>query len=74
MFGLFTEAKLNVWAHKPSPSADWLESLVEQKRTEQLPHTLQELSLLSEEASFRLLEALLNLTQPLVQQLINNMM
>jgi len=71
-FGLFTEAELDVRAHKPSPSADWLEPLAEQKRTEQLPPTLQEFFLLSEEASFRRLEALLNSTQPLVQQPIND--
>ena len=73
-FGPFTEAELDVRAHKISPSADWLESLAEQKRTERPPPVLQELFLLSEEASFRRLEALLNLTQPLVQQLINGMM
>jgi hypothetical protein len=73
-FGPFTEAELEIRAHKPSPSADWLETLKEKRRTEAAPLALQELFLLSEEASFRRLEALLASTQPHAQPLINAMM
>lgn len=73
-FGPFTEAELEVQAHKPSPSADWLETLKEKRRTEAPPLALHELFLLSEEASFTRLVALLALTQPHAQPLISALM
>lgn len=70
-FGPFTAAELTVRAHKPSPSADWLESVKEARSIDSLPPPLPELFLLCESASTEHLEAVIASTDAIAEPLIN---
>ena len=70
-FGPFTDAQLTVRAHKTSSSADWKESAKERKRVAGPPAALQEIFLLSEDASAKRLEEIISSTDEAAETLIN---
>ncbi|KAF8347628.1 hypothetical protein F5887DRAFT_915869 [Amanita rubescens] len=58
-FGPFTDIQLNVHALKLTPSADWNETIREDRRVRALPPPLQELFLLSNDVSAQHLEQII---------------
>ncbi|KAM6496228.1 hypothetical protein JOM56_008934 [Amanita muscaria] len=71
MFGPFTDTQLTVRALKPTPSADWKETVKENRRFKGPAPALQELFLLSDDTSAHRLEQIIASTDG---PLINAMM
>jgi hypothetical protein len=73
MFRLFTDTELTACTHKTSLSADWRESVKEDRRIQGLALALQELFLLSNNTSTQHLEEIIASTDAAATPLINVM-